>query len=198
MKRALIVLMAVLMAPAALAQGYQIQPGDVLDISVLEDANLNRQVLVRPDGGISMPIAGNIRAAGNTVSAVERVITERLASGFSITPSVSVALASLATEETTVDDEPPTVDVYFIGEVGTGGLVDVREGASLLQAIATAGGLTQFAADKRIQLRRTDRTGQETIFLFNYAAVESGAQIANNLRIQSGDIIVVPERRLFE
>lgn len=196
MKRIMIVIMALLMAPAALAQGYRIQPGDVLDISVLEDANLNRQVLVRPDGGISMPIAGNIRAGGNTVQAIERIITERLASGFSITPSVSVALAQLAPEAE--DDEPETSDVYFVGEIAAPGLREVRRGATLLQAIADAGGLTTFAADTRIQLRRTDRTGQETIFLFNYQAVENGATITNNLRVQQGDVIVVPERKLFE
>jgi len=97
MKRIFLVFAALLLAPAALAQGYRVQPGDVLSISVLEDANLNRELLVRPDGGISMPIAGNIRAAGNTVQAIERIIIERLAPGFSITPSVSVALAALWT-----------------------------------------------------------------------------------------------------
>ncbi len=197
MKRIFLVFVALLLAPAALAQGYRVQPGDVLSISVLEDANLNRELLVRPDGGISMPIAGNIRAAGNTVQSIERIITERLAPGFSISPSVSVALASLA-DPTANDEEPETMDVYFIGEIGSPGLREVRLGATLLQAIADAGGLTPFAADRRIQLRRTDRTGKETIFLFNYRAVENGATISNNLRVQQGDIIVVPERKLFE
>lgn len=197
MKRIFLVFVALLLAPAALAQGYRVQPGDVLSISVLEDANLNRELLVRPDGGISMPIAGNIRAAGNTVQAIERIITERLAPGFSITPSVSVALAALA-DPNADEEEPEVMDVYFIGEITNPGLREVRLGASLLQAIADAGGLTPFAADKRIQLRRTDRTGKETIFLFNYRAVENGATISNNLRVQAGDIIVVPERKLFE
>lgn len=197
MKRIFLVLAALLLAPAALAQGYRVQPGDVLSISVLEDANLNRELLVRPDGGISMPIAGNIRAAGNTVQAIERIITERLAPGFSITPSVSVALAALA-DPNADEEDPETIAVYFIGEINDAGLREVRLGASLLQAIADAGGLTPFAADKRIQLRRTDRTGKETIFLFNYRAVENGATISNNLRVIEGDIIVVPERKLFE
>ena len=195
MKRFLIILTALLAAPAALAQGYRVQSGDVLSISVLEDANLNREVLVRPDGGISMPIAGNVRAAGNTVGQIEQIITERLASGFSITPSVSVALAQLADPD---DRDPPTSDVYFVGEIGSPGLREVRRGATLLQAIADAGGLTPFAAAKRVQLRRTDRTGKETIFLFNYDAVENGATISNNLRVRNGDVIVVPERKLFE
>jgi len=157
MKKFLVLIMALVIAPMAFAQGsYRIQAGDTLAISVLEDPNLNRSVLVRPDGGISLPIAGNIQAGGNSISAVERLVTERLASGFSIKPTVSVALASVG-------------------------------------PIATA-----VAQESRIQLRRTDRNGRETIFLFDYDAVQDGAQIVNNLAVQSGDVIVVPERRLFE
>ncbi len=205
MKKFLIVIMALLVAPMAMAQGsYRIQPGDSLAISVLEDPNLNRTVLVRPDGGISLPIAGNIQAGGNSISAVERLVTERLASGFSIKPTVSVALAAVgpvaaAVQQARAADAANTkVDVFFIGEVQGAGTQQIERGATLLQAIAAAGGLTPFAADSRIQLRRTDSNGNETIFLFDYDAVQNGAQITNNLVVQNGDVIVVPERRLFE
>jgi|GEM_PF-249903 len=205
MKKFLVFMMALVIAPMALAQGsYRIQAGDTLAISVLEDPNLNRSVLVRPDGGISLPIAGNIQAGGNSISAVERLVTERLASGFSITPTVSVALASVgpvasAVQQARAADAANTkVDIFFMGEVNGAGNQQVERGTTLLQAIASAGGLTQFAADSRIQLRRTDRGGRETIFLFDYDAVQNGAQITNNLVVQSGDVIVVPERRLFE
>lgn len=196
MKNVLIFIMALVLAPAALAQGYRIKAGDTLSISVLEDPNLNRSVLVRPDGGISLPIAGNIQAAGNSVQSVERLVTERLASGFSIKPTVSVALASLG--KPAAAGTAATSDIFFIGEVAKSGMVSVDRGTTLLQAIASAGGLTQFAAEKRIQLRRTDKSGHETIYLFNYDAVQNGARITNNLVVQSGDVIVVPERRLFE
>lgn len=205
MRNFLIVIMALAMAPVAFAQGsYRIQPGDTLAISVIEDPNLNRSVLVRPDGGISLPIAGNIQAGGNSIGAVERLVTERLASGFSVRPTVSVALASVGPVANAVAQAQAQaaantkVDVFFIGEVNGAGAQQVERNTTLLQAIAAAGGLTQFAADKRIQLRRTDRTGHETIFLFNYDAVQNGAQITNNLVVQAGDVIVVPERRLFE
>ena len=179
----------------AMAQGYRIQPGDVLEITVLEDSNLNRQVLVRPDGGISMPIVGNIRAGGNSINGVERIITERLSSGFSITPTVSVALARLAEEP---DPDESDVSVYFVGEVNRPGEIKINRGSSILQAIAQAGGLSRFAAQSRIQLRRVNRAGQESIFLFDYEAVERGARIETNVSVQEGDTIVVPERRLFE
>lgn len=205
MKNFLILIMALVLAPAAFAQGsYRIQAGDTLAISVLEDPNLNRSVLVRPDGGISLPIAGNIQAGGNSIAAVERLVTERLASGFSIKPTVSVALASVgpvasAVQQALAADAANTkIDIFFIGEVSGAGTQQVDRGTTLLQAIAAAGGLTQFAANRRIQLRRTDRTGHETIYLFDYEAVQNGAQITNNLVVQTGDVIVVPERRLFE
>lgn len=196
MKNFLILIMALMLAPAALAQGYRIKAGDTLDISVLEDPNLNRTVLVRPDGGISMPIAGNIQASGNSPQAVERLITDRLKPGFSITPTVSVALASVA--QPSVAAAKPQVDIFFVGEVGNPGALQVDRGSTLLQALAAAGGPAQFAAEKRIQLRRTDRSGHETVYLFDYAAVQRGEQAKNNLVVQSGDIIVVPERKLFE
>ena len=197
MKKFLFAIAMLLAAPfAAQAQGtYAIQPGDVLSITVLEDTNLNRQVLVRPDGGISMPIAGNIRAAGNTVSAVERTIKERLRGGFSVEPTVSVALTQLGTP---LGATLTTTDIYVVGEAGTTGLLQLEPGTTMLQAIAQAGGPSQFAATKRIQLRRTDRTGKETIYLFNYDAAQRGTAISNNLVVQSGDVILFPERRLFE
>jgi len=205
MKKFLVLIVALAVAPMAFAQGsYRIQSGDTLAISVLEDPNLNRSVLVRPDGGISLPIAGNIQAGGNSIAAVERLVTERLASGFSIKPTVSVALAAVGPVATAVQQARAVeaantkVDVFFMGEVNGAGTQQVERGTTLLQAIATAGGLTQFAAESRIQLRRTDRGGRETIFLFDYDAVQDGAQITNNLVVQSGDVIVVPERRLFE
>lgn len=197
MKTLIIAIAALLLAPFAVAQeSYRIKPGDTLDISVLEDANLNRQVLVRPDGGISMPIAGNIQAGGNTLSAIEQIITDRLAGGFSITPTVSVALTGIG--QPTGGGGSSTVKVFFIGEIGTAGEVKIKRGATMLQAIAAAGGPGPFAAKKRIQLRRTDRSGHETIFLFDYDAVLKGARIKNNLVVRDGDIIVVPERKLFE
>ena len=75
----------------------------------------------------------------------------------------------------------------------------MQPGTTLLQAIALAGGLDRFAATKRIQLRRTDpSTGQERLYLFNYNAVERGGAIQSMITLREGDVIIVPERRLFE
>jgi polysaccharide export outer membrane protein len=190
----LAVLVSALAAPLALAQsaGYRIKAGDQLAITVLEDDTLNRQALVLPDGRISVPLAGSVRAAGNTVETVEKTIADRLASNFAVRPSVFVSVIA-------VDEEEETFPIFVLGQVGGPGQVEVEPGTTLLQAIALAGGLDRFAATKRIQLRRTDSsTGQERLYLFNYKAVERGGSIQSMITLREGDVIIVPERRLFE
>jgi polysaccharide export outer membrane protein len=195
MKNALIAALALLLsAPLALAQaaGYRIQPGDQLAVTVLEDDTLNRQVLVLPDGRISVPLAGNVNAAGNTVEAVERAIADRLASNFAVRPNVFVSV-------TAVDEEGETFPIYVLGRVGDPGVREVETGTTLLQAVALAGGFDPFAATKRIQLRRRDAaTGQEQLYIFNYNAVERGGAIESMITLREGDVLLVPERRLFE
>jgi polysaccharide export outer membrane protein len=190
----LAVLVSALAVPLALAQsaGYRIKAGDQLAITVLEDDTLNRQALVLPDGRISVPLAGSVRAAGNTVETVEKTIADRLASNFAVRPSVFVSVIA-------VDEEEETFPIFVLGQVGGPGQVEVEPGTTLLQAIALAGGLDRFAATKRIQLRRTDSsTGQERLYLFNYKAVERGGSIQSMITLREGDVIIVPERRLFE
>jgi polysaccharide export outer membrane protein len=186
-------LMALLMAPLAHAQsaGYRIQPGDQLAITVLEDESLNRTTLVLPDGQISVPLAGSIQAAGRSVSSVESTIADRLASNFAVRPSVFVSV-------TAVTEEVETFPIFVVGQVGEPGVREVEPGTTLLQAIALAGGLDRFAATKRIQLRRADVNGQERLYIFNYNAVERGGAIQSMISLREGDVIVVPERRLFE
>ncbi len=196
MRQILLAALAVLLtAPLALAQsaGYRIQPGDVLAITVLEDDTLNRQSLVLPDGRISVPLAGSVRASGQTVESVEQAIADRLASNFAVRPSVFVSVVSISEE---LDD---TFPIYVLGEVNAPGVREVEAGTTLLQAIALAGGPDRFAATKRIQLRRMDpASGQERLYLFNYNAVERGGTIQSMITLREGDVIIVPERRLFE
>jgi polysaccharide biosynthesis/export protein len=188
------VLAALLVAPAAFAQSasYRIQPGDKLAITVLEDDSLNRETLVLPDGRISVPLAGSVRAGGQTVESVEKTIADRLASNFAVRPNVFVSVTAVA-------EETETFPIYVLGQVGSPGEVEAKVGTTFLQAIALAGGLDRFAATKRIQLRRTDpSTGQERLFLFNFNAVERGGPIQSMITLREGDVIIVPERHLFE
>ena len=194
MKRTVLVLLAALAAaPAAFAQSasYRIQPGDQLAVTVLEDDTLNRQVLVLPDGRISVPLAGSVRASGQTVESVEKTIADRLASNFAVRPSVFVSV-------TGVTEEEETFPIYVMGQVGNAGQLQVEAGTTLLQAVALAGGLDRFAATKRIQLRRTDSSGQQKLYLFNFRAVEQGGAISSMITMREGDVVIVPERHLFE
>lgn len=187
-------LVSILAVPLALAQsaGYRIQPGDTLQITVLEDESLNRQLLVAPDGRISVPLAGSIRVAGQTVDSVESTIADQLASNFAVRPNVFVAL-------TAVDEAAGLFPIYVLGEVNNPGQQEVETGTTLLQALALAGGPSRFAATRRIQLRRMDpRTGQERLYIFNYSAVERGGSIQSMIALREGDVVIVPERRLFE
>lgn len=187
-------LFAILAIPAAFAQsaGYRIQPGDALAVTVLEDETLNRQVLVLPDGRISVPLAGSINAGGRTVDAVESAIADRLASNFAVRPSVFVSVDA-------VNEDGATFPIFVMGQVNNPGQIEVEPGTNMLQAIAMSGGLDRFAATKRIQLRRADSsTGKERLFLFNYRAVERGGSIESMITLREGDVLLVPERRLFE
>lgn len=201
MKSFLLAFAAMFFAVAASAQsGYQIRPGDTLTIEVLEDNSLNRSALVLPDGTISFPFAGSIRAAGRTASEVDAAITAGIASNFASEPNVFVTVASLNPRRTTsTGTGAGQINVYMMGQITTPGQKKLRRGTTLLQALAETGGFTAFAATKRIVLRRTDsRTGEQSVSKINYKAIADGAAVGGDIVLRNGDVIIVPERRLFE
>lgn len=192
----------VLAATSALAQSnYRIVPGDTVSIEVLEDSSLNRTLLVLPDGSLNFPFAGSVRVAGRTVSEVERTIAGAIASNFATPPTVFVTVASVVNtpEEEPLEVPEETISVYFTGEVNRPGLIPMAPGTTFLQALAQSGGFTRFAATKRVSLRRTNSlTGQQQVFTINYKALADGAVVSRPVILQDGDVILVPERRLFE
>jgi len=195
-KRLVIALILSLTAGMGLAQSeYQVRPGDTLAIEVLEDNTLNRSTVVLPDGRISFPFAGSVTVAGLTVDQIQDRIASGIAVNFANQPNVFVAVQPAERRAAT---GPATIDIYFLGEVNTPGIRPVPRGTTLLQGLAQSGGLTRFAADKRIQLRRTNpTTGQQSITEINYRALANGAAMTD-VRLADGDVILVPERRLFE
>jgi polysaccharide export outer membrane protein len=199
MRILVICLLSLVFAGGAHAQStYQIRPGDTLDISVLEDANLNRQVLVRPDGRISLPLVGDVMAAGQSPESLKAAITAGIASNFSIAPNVTVALSSVAVPVVT-SFAPQTLSIYMLGEVNNPGAFEVAPGTTLLQALSVAGGLGRFAASKRIQIRTTDpKSGTEYVNSFNYDNFVNGGATGSTFKLNDGDVIIVPERHLFE
>jgi polysaccharide export outer membrane protein len=200
--RTLLVMLATLLATVSLnsvafAQEYKIQRGDTLRVEVREDPSLNRDALVMPDGQISLPQIGTVRAAGRTVDQLSGSLVGALSSTFAAPPSVFVSLASRAEP---IEPLPPrTVQSFALGEVETPGAIEMRPGTTVLQFISQAGGLTRFAAKNRVQLRRTDsKTGQESVYVIDMRALESGQSLTQNYVMQRGDVVFVPTRRLFE
>lgn len=194
MKSIFALLVALLLAPMALAQdSYRIKPGDVLRVEVLEDATLNRSSLVLPDGRIALPLAGTVAAGGRSVEAVQADITQKLAPNFASTPNVFVTVESVGQAAPAATGGGSSgMTVYVMGEAANPGKYSVRRGTTILQVLAETGGLSRFAAANRIQVQRG---GQ--VMTFDYRAVERGAA-ARPMVLQSGDVIVIPTRRLFE
>lgn len=174
-------------------EDYVLVPGDVVEISVLEDSSLNRQVLVRPDGKISLPLAGTLVAAERTPEALQAAIRDRLAKDFIEPPTVTVSLINAAQTE----EEEELQLIYVLGQVVNPGRFEIEDPVNILQALAIAGGPGIFAATTRIQLRKRDENGGETVTLFDYDAVQEGNG-TRLLVVDDGDVVVVPERGIFE
>jgi len=177
---------------------YAIRDGDTLTISVLEDPNLTRTVLVRPDGRISLPIAGSVFVRGTSPENLEIILQERFSRGFQITPTVTVSIRGLSRAAGPQGPAAEPIRYFLLGSIGRRGPVEVFEEVTILEALMLVGGPSQFAASDRIQIRRMAEDGSEEIFLFNWEALEDGDPIEGNITIQEGDIIYVPERGLFD
>lgn len=177
----------------SVAQQYEpVHPGDTLQISVFQDPKLDRKIVVGPDGMISFPLAGHLRAGGRTLPQLEEALKARLQKNYSAPLDITVSLGDVNQDE----EASSKPRIYVTGEVLKPGPYVLRPGTSAIQAIVLAGGLGQFAAKQRIQIHRQVR-GIDTITQFNYSAYTSG-EVSDNIRLQSGDVIVVPERGLLE
>jgi polysaccharide biosynthesis/export protein len=185
-----------LATPSAAQDGYLIRPGDVLRVEVLEDPGLNRATLVSPDGRISFPLAGGVVAAGRTLEQLQTDLSTRIASNFATPPNVFISLEKLAEPRASTGGgtrAAATIEVFVMGEAANPGKLDVKPGTTLLQAFAQMGGFSPFAATKRVQLHRG---GQITTL--SYDAIERGTSTLGDTVLQEGDVIVVPQRKLFE
>jgi len=190
------VLLALLFVGVFLTIAHAQEPlrvGDRISISVWQDPKLDRVLVIGPDGYIGFPLVGQIKASGLTPRALEDQLRSRLAKNYTGELDVSVALAAVNREAE--DELRPRV--YVSGEVLRPGPYPARPAINVAQAIALAGGLSPFAARQRIQVHRQIR-GVESILLFDYNAYEVGRDPNYNIHLQRGDVIIVPERGLFE
>jgi polysaccharide export outer membrane protein len=175
------------------ASAETLKAGDSLSISVMQDPKLDRQVLVDPSGQIAFPLAGHIHAAGMTPQGLEQIIKQRLKPNYKDDDlDITVGVAGTTTME---EDLKPKI--FITGEVARPGSYVVRQPTTLMQAIALAGGLGPYAAKRRIMVRRNGGPGENT-YLFDYKAYEAGQDLDGNITLRAGDVVMVPERGLFE
>jgi len=159
---------------------YLLAPGDVLEISVWQEENLQRQSLVAPDGMISFPLAGTFKAAGRTVAQVQEELKKRL-SPYLADPVVTVALLNNSGNV-----------VFVIGKVNKPGEFPVQRRIDVLQALSMAGGFTPFADKDDIIVLRRSEDGKQQVFKFDYSDVSSGESLEQNIVLLPGDTVVVP------
>jgi polysaccharide export outer membrane protein len=168
-------------APKAVSTdpNYVIGAQDVLDISVWKETDLTRTVPVRPDGKISLPLLNDVQAAGLTPTQLADQITASLKK-FVTDPQVTVIVTEINSQR-----------VYILGEVTRPGAYPLLPQMTLLQALSSAGGFTQFANQKKIYLLRQENGKQER-HPFNYRDAVKGINSDQNLILKAGDQIVVP------
>jgi polysaccharide export outer membrane protein len=158
---------------------YRVGPEDVLELSVWREDALKKEVLVRPDGGISYPLIGEVQAAGKTVLEIRNEIAKRLEK-FIPDAVVSVTIVKIGSQR-----------VYVIGKVNKPGEFPVGRYVDVLQALTMAGGLTPFADSNDIRVMR--REGERQVVLpFEYGRVVRGQKLEQNIQLRAGDVVVVP------
>jgi len=165
--------------PATADPSYIIGEEDVLNIAVWKEAEVTRTVPVRPDGKISLPLINDVQAAGLTPIQLGLSITERLRK-FIAEPQVTVIVTQINSRR-----------IYIVGEVGRAGAYPLVPNMTILQALSSAGGFTQFANLKGIYLLRNEN-GRQITYPFNYKDAIKGKRAEQNIQLKPGDTIVVP------
>lgn len=165
---------------AAIADpAYLIGPEDALEIAVWRDDTLKSGVLVRPDGGISFPLAGDFVVAGRTAAQVRDELVKRLEK-FVPEPVVTVTVVRVASYR-----------IYVIGRVNKPGDFQAGRNIDVLQALSLAGGMTPFANEDEIRIiRKID--GASVSIPFQYSRIRKGGDLSQNITLKSGDVLLVP------
>lgn len=186
-----------LIQSGALASAQALNPGDVLSITVYQDPKLDRQVVIGPTGMISFPLAGQIKAGGMTPAALESVLKTKLKDKFTTDLDVNVTLVASKPETKDAREDEKKPRFFVTGEVLKPGAFVLGDKMNVLQAISVAGGFSLFAAKSRIQVRR-QVDGREMMYMFDYEAFHSGRNVAGNIELEAGDVIIIPEKGIFD
>jgi polysaccharide export outer membrane protein len=166
-------------APTAADADYVIGPQDVVRIDVWKETEISRTIPVRPDGKISLPLLNDIQASGLTALQLGKSIHDGLTK-YLTNPEVTVTVTEINSRR-----------VYITGEVARAGAFPLLPNMTVLQALSSAGGFTQFAKTKGIYVLRNE-SGKQVKLPFNYKEVVKGKNQEENILLQPGDVIVVP------
>lgn len=164
---------------AGTRDAYTINPGDLLEVSVWKEPDLQREVLVRPDGAFSFPLSGDIVAVGRTVAAVRAEIAERLET-YIPDLVVTVTVAEIRGNK-----------IFVIGQVKTPGEIVMNPVVDVMQALSIAGGTTPFAQLNNIKILRR-QNGEQRIIDFRYGDIVKGQNLSQNILLEVGDVVLVP------
>jgi polysaccharide export outer membrane protein len=183
-KSALLLLLIACCGPASgtdlpTADGYRLRAGDVLQVSIWKETDLQSEVLIRPDGGMTFALAGELQAAGHTVAELTSLLEERIRK-FIPDAVVTVSVKSAGGNR-----------VYVIGKVNRPGDFPLSGPMDVLQALSLAGGATPFADTNGIRILRRDGDRQTSI-RFRYGDIAHGRRLDQNILLKSGDTVVVP------
>jgi polysaccharide export outer membrane protein len=163
----------------ALPPGYVIGADDILTIVFWRDKDMSADVVVRPDGKVTLPLVNDVDAAGKTPEELRKAITEA-ASRFVEEPTVSVVVKQINSRR-----------VYITGMVGKSGAYPLSAPTTVLQLISMAGGLSEFAHSKNIIINRAEN-GRQVALKFNYSDVQKGKNLHQNIELKPGDTVIVP------
>ena len=158
---------------------YVIQPGDMLDISVWKEKDLEKELMVRPDGGLNFPLIGDIIASGKTIAQLQKELTTKL------TKYVPDPVLTISIKQSLGNK------IYIVGKVNKPGDYIAIRNIDVMQALSMAGGPTPYASVNKIKILRR-MNGEQKVFLFKYSHVEKGEDLEQNIVLQGGDIVVVP------
>lgn len=167
------------LAPASVAPpGYVIGPDDVLGVLFWREKDISGDVIVRPDGKITLPLLNDVQAAGMTTEELRASLTTA-AARFVEEPNVTVVVRQINSRR-----------VFITGQIGKPGPYTLSPGLTVMQLIALAGGLTEFADSKNIIIMRTEK-GKPMAYRFNYKDVLDRKKLEQNIELKPGDTVVV-------
>jgi len=162
------------------SKNYTVQPGDVLHVAVWKEEDLTMDVLVRPDGHFSFPLAGDINANGKNAQQITAELSKKIKK-YIPDPVITVSVVQILGNK-----------IFVIGKVNNPGEFIMSHDIDVMQAMSMAGGASTFAGLNKIKILRRDNKGKQIAIPFKYADVEAGRNLDQNILLQPGDVVVVP------